>query len=157
MKSYDVKRQMKVAEYQWKLFSKEYDRVKAGRDKWLANQKQNAERFGLNYLNYEDLYNDYIIGAIDRKTFILQKKLYNRYIADNRQRAEKLEWLGKERDKYGQKYESLKRYYEECKRREKQVYAKRHYKKVNGYRKRYYDPTRNISKYNFPHYKERKQ
>lgn len=150
MRAYDVRKKMMVAQYQWGLFRTELKKQQAKYEHWKANQKNRAEKQGLNYLSYDDLYNDYIIGAIDKKTFFEQRRLYNFIIADNWQRADKIKWLEAECEKYRVEYEALAKLYEEESRREKKIRSKRYENKINGYRKRTYDPTRNISKYNFP-------
>lgn len=154
MRAYEVRKKMMVAKYQWGLFRSELKKQKKKYDNWKANQGWRMEKDGLEYDSYDDLYNDYIIGKIDKKTFFEQRKLYNKIIADNWQRAEKIEWLEKNCEKYRVEYEALEQLYQEEKRREQQVRYDRYENKVNGYRKRYYDPTKNISKYNFPHFKK---
>lgn len=62
-----------VAQYQYGLFRGELKKQRKKYDNWKANQNARAEKMGLNYLTYEDLYNDYIIGKIDEKTFHYQQ------------------------------------------------------------------------------------
>lgn len=154
MKSYDVRKEMMVAKYQLGLFNTELKKQQNKYDNWKANQKARAEKAGLKYFSYDELYNDYIVGAIDEKTFWRQRKMYNLIIADNWQRADKLKWLQVNVERYGRKYEALERLYEETKRKEKKKANRKYANKINGYRKRTYDPTRNRSKYNQPKIKK---
>lgn len=150
MRTYEVRKKMMIAQYQWGVFRREYDRVKRGYDKWQAHIQERAEKEGLRYFTYDDLYNDYIIGAIDKKTFFLQRKLYNKIVADNWHRAEKLEWLEKNGEQYRQEYEAQKQLYEEALRRDERKDAIKYRNKKNGIKRRTYDFTKRISKYNMP-------
>lgn len=155
MKSYDVRKELMVAKYQLGFFSSELKKQQAKYAHWKENQKNRAEAAGLKYFTYEDLYNDYIVGAIDEKTFWRQRKMYNLIIADNWQRADKLKWLETNVERYRRKYETLEKLYDEAKRREKKLSNIKYQRKVNGYRKRTYDPTKNCSKYNQPKIKKK--
>ena len=155
MKPYDVRKEMMVAQYQLGLFNTELKKQQKKFDNWKANQKTRAENAGLKYLTYDELYNDYIVGAIDEQTFWRQRKLYNLIIADNWQREDKLKWLQVNVERYGRKCEALERLYEETKRKEKKKVDTKYRNKKNGYRKRTYDPTKNRSKYNQPKIKKK--
>lgn len=155
MASYDIRKEMMVAKYQLGFFNSELKKQEKKFEHWKANQRNRAENAGLKYFRYDDLYNDYIVGAIDEKTFWRQRKLYNLIIADNWQREDKLKWLRVNVERYGRKYETLERLYKEAKRKEQKRASQKHFTKKNGYRKRTYDPTKNCSKYNQPKIKKK--
>lgn len=155
MKAYDVKKKMMVAQYQWGFFRSELKKQKAKYEHWKSNQQNRAEKEGLKYFSYEELYEDYIIGAIDQNTYIRQKKLYNNIIADNWQRADKIEWLEQNCEKYRIEYEALKELYESELARQHRKHDIKYLNKKNGYRKRTYDMTKNRSKYNQPKIKKK--
>lgn len=151
MTPYEVRKEMRVAQYQWGLFRSELKKQEAKYIHWKENQKTNAEREGLVYFDIDALNEDYILGAIDEKTFKQQRKLYNRIIADCWQRAEKLEWLRENEAYYRRNYEALEALYQEKKREASRKSTAKHYRKVTGIKKRTYDSTKRRSKNNQPY------
>lgn len=157
MDMYELRTQLMIAKYKWGFFRSEIKKQEKKYANWKANQKPRAERLGLEYLVWDELYEDYIIGRINRQTFARQKKLYNLIIADNWHRKEKLDWLHKEGEKYRREVEAWEKYIAEEKRRKKNEQEARYQRKKNGIKRRTYDMTKNRSKYNQPKKKGEKK
>lgn len=157
MTNYELRKAITLAEWKWKYFQKPLDIKEKQYEEWMATREEQAEKRGLKYMDYEELYNDYIIGKIDEVTFKRQRKLYHTVIADNIHRREKIAWLREQAYRYKKEYDALVRYKEELKRNAKKRRQDRYIRKINGRRKMYYDPTRNISKYNQPKYERNKE
>lgn len=157
MTDYELRKAITLAKWKWDFFQKPLDKKEKEYEVWMATREEQAEKRGLKYMDFEKLYEDYIIGAIDEQTFKRQKKLYHTVISDNIHRREKMEFLRKNAEPYKREYEALLEYKEQRRRNRKKARSDRYLRKLNGKKKMYYDPTKNRSKYNQPKIERNKE